>query len=323
MRIEMSGYGGPDVLRVVDAPEVDPTERRVRVHVTAAGVNRADLFIRSGEWPQGGDWPYVPGLELVGTVEAVGADCRLSVGDRVITMMQRLGGIHGIRAGGYQRRAVVPESTLAILPRSLSRMDAATLGLPGVTAWKSLQALDVRAGQRVLVQAGSSAVGQMALRLLRAFGCEAVATGTRPEKFDAMRAAGAEDVIWTRDPDTPEWWRGHAHVDAVLELVGAPTFQGSLTMLRPGGRLVLAGATGGDQLAFEAWELTRPKTLLGYSSETLTRDELQESIDTLSRFVERDLVQLPEPNVFPMAEVVEAHRQMEAGELVGRVLLKP
>ena len=323
MRIEMSEYGGPDVLRVVEAPVQVPGPGEVRVQVTAAGVNRADLFIRSGAWPQGGEWPYVPGLELVGTVEATGPDCRLSVGDRVITMMQRLGGIHGTRAGGYQRRAVVPEATLAVLPRSLSRLDAATLGLPAVTAWASLQALEIEAGQRVLVQAGSSAVGQMALRLLRAHGCEAIATGTRPEKFDAMRAAGADDVIWTRDPKDARWWRGHAQVDRVLELVGGPTFQGSLHLLAPGGRLVLAGATGGDQLAFEAWELTRPKTLLGYSSETLTRDALQQTIDTLSRFVERALVPLPEPNVFAMTDVAEAHRQLEAGELVGRVLLTP
>jgi NADPH2:quinone reductase len=323
VRIEMSEYGGPEVLRVVEAQPEAPGPGQVRIHVAAAGVNRADLFIRSGVWPQGGDWPYVPGLELVGTIEAVGDGCRMSIGDRVITMMQQLGGIHGVRPGGYQRHAVVPESTLAILPRSLSRMDAATLGLPAVTAWMSLQALDVRAGQRVLVQAGSSAVGQLALRLLRAFGCESVATGTRPEKFDAMRAAGADDVIWTADPENPEWWRGHAHVDRVLELVGAPTFHGSLQMLSAGGRLVLAGATGGDQLAFEAWELTRPKTLLGYSSETLTRQQLQDAIDTLSRFVERDLVPLPQANVFPMADAAEAHRQMEAGALVGRVLLTP
>src|SRR5262245_31046162 len=97
LAIEMDGYGPPDVLHAVDRPAREPGPGEAVVRVAVAAVNRADCFIRSGKWRQAGPFPYVPGLEACGTVARVGPGVALRPGDRVITMMQRMAGIHGER----------------------------------------------------------------------------------------------------------------------------------------------------------------------------------------------------------------------------------
>src|SRR5262245_10433491 len=96
LAIEMENYGPPEVLRAVERAPRELADDEVSIRSVLIGVNRADCFIRAGTWPQAGEFPYVPGLEACGTVEAVGsAVTSVAPGDRVITMMQRLGGIHG------------------------------------------------------------------------------------------------------------------------------------------------------------------------------------------------------------------------------------
>src|SRR5262249_10868683 len=147
-----------------------------------AGVNRADLFIRQGEWAVlSGRFPYVPGLEVAGTVEAVGAGVTsVKPGNRVITMMQRLGGVHGVRPGGYQSHVCVHAGVLVPIPDGLDTELAGTFGLPAVTAERALRVLSIYPGDRVLVQGGSSAVGTMAIQMVRALGGVPIATGTSP-----------------------------------------------------------------------------------------------------------------------------------------------
>lgn len=320
LRVEMHEYGGPDVLTCVEREPDTPGPGEVRVSVTAAGVNRADLFIRAGTWTQGGPWPYVPGLELVGTVEALGDDVPFRVGDRVITMMQRLGGIHGLRAGGYQARAVVPADTLALLPKSLSSVDAATLGLPAVTAYLALRRLGLQAGQRVLIHAGSSAVGQVAIRLARLSGADIVVSGRRSARFGALIDAGADEVL---DTSREDWARAVLPVDRVLDLVGRDTFPGTLKILAAGGRVLVAGATSGPELPLSAWDLMRGVEITGWSSESLDRDGLQAAVDVLARLVERGLLALPPCTSFALGDAALAHGAMEAGQVLGRVLLRP
>src|SRR5688572_1485262 len=143
LTVEMDRYGPPDVLHAVDRPARAPGPGEAAIRVAVAGVNRADCFIRSGEWIQAGGFPYVPGLEAAGTVEDVGEGVALRPGDRVITMMQRMGGIHGERPGGYQERLVAPASTLARVPDGLELETAGALGLAAVTALLAIEALAV------------------------------------------------------------------------------------------------------------------------------------------------------------------------------------
>lgn len=320
LAVQMRGYGGPEALEAREASAPLPGPGEVVVATSHAGVNRADLFIRSGTWPQAGGWPYVPGLECCGTVAAAGEGSELRTGERVITMMQGLGGIHGRRAGGYQERVLLPASTLARLPASLSLADAAALGLPAVTALLALERLEVAPGARLLVHAGSSAVGLAAIQIARHRGATVVATGTSPGKFDAIRDAGAAEVISTREEG---WSRGVAQVDRVLDLVGSATFAPTVELMAPGGRLVFAGGTSGGDLALSGWSLMRPVTITGYSSETLTAPELARAMVDLAELVRSGAIRVPIPSCFPLARAADAHRAMEEGRITGRVLLVP
>jgi NADPH2:quinone reductase len=319
--IEMTGYGGPEVLVPVRRPARAPGEGEVAVRAVVCGVNRADLFIRSGAWPIGGPFPYVPGLEVAGIVEAVGpGESDLQSGEPVITMMQRLGGIHGTRPGGYQTRVVVPASTLVRVPDGLEVSEAGALGLPFVTALLSLDRLDPPPRGRVLVHAGSSAVGMMALQILRARGAHVIATSTSAEKFDAIRAAGATEVVSTREQ---RWHEQVGRVDAVLDLVGRATFAASVGALVPGGRLVFAGGTTGGDLSFSGWDLMRPVTLTGYSSESLTQSELASAVASMASLSQRGLLRASVLHRFPLARAADAHRALSDGHLAGRVVLLP
>jgi NADPH:quinone reductase len=318
--IQMERYGPPDVLVPVELPDHAPPPDEVVVRSVVSGVNRSDLLIRSGEWPVlSGAFPYVPGLEVAGVVEQVGANVgSVKHGDRVITMMQRLGGAHGVRPGGYQSHVCVHAGVLVPIPDGLDTELVGLFGLPAVTAEQGLRALAVQPGDRVLVQGGSSAVGTMAIQLVRALGGVPIATGTSPAKFELMRQCGAKQVVDTRSPD---WAKQVDPVHGVLDTVGRATFKESVSLLRPGGKLVFVGGTSGGEVAFSAWDLMGPVTLTGYSSETLTRDALSESIQEISRLAARGALAVHQVLRVPLREAARAHRELESGRVAGRVVL--
>lgn len=316
LRIEVQAPGAAEVLRPVEVEAGEPGPGEVRVAVVAAGVNRADLWVRSGATPRHHGWPWVPGLELVGTVEAVGKGVKFAIGDRVIAMGQGLG---GLRPGGYQARALVPAATLAVLPRKLSRLDGGVLGLPAVSAWCALRTLGIEPGQTVLIHGAGGAVGQMAIRLARAAGADVFASGIRVERFPALRALGADDVI---DASKPDWTRGVVRMHRILDLVGVVTFPALLGLAAPGGRIVAAGPPSAE-LRVSVGALGRGVQISGWSAETLGRDAVQDAVDGLARFVERGLIGLPAVTSFPLADAARAHAAMEAGHVSGRVLLRP
>jgi NADPH2:quinone reductase len=261
-----------------------------------------------------------PGVELVGTVEAVGPGVRFVPGDRVIATGPRVGGASSGGPGSYRSRAVVPAAALAVLSRGVSRLDAAALGLPAVAAWEALKKLGLRPGERVLVHAGNSAVGQAAIRLARLSGAEVAASGRRPERFGSLRAAGADETL---DTSSPEWWRRVLPFDAIVDLLGGSAFEATLGLLAPGGRLVQVGSLDGEGLRLPEGLLRRGIHVTGWSIDSLTTADLQAAIDALARFVERGLLKVPPCTAFPLSEAAAAHAAMDAGQLVGRVVLRP
>ena len=318
LRIEMDRPGPPEVLRAVDHPDREPGPGEAAVRVLVAGVNRADCFIRSGEWTQAGGWPYTPGLEACGVVEAIGPGVSgVAPGDRVITMMQRLGGIHGERPGGYQERLIGPAATLAPVPAGIDPETAGALGLPAVTALLALAVLDARAGSRVLITAATSAVGVMAIQLLASTGCRVIASGRSAARLEPLRDLGVDEIVVT-----DESWRRLDPVDRVFDLAGSASFAGAVDRLAPGGRLVFVGGTSGGELAFSGWALMRPVTLTGYSTETLDRAQLAAAMIELAGAAGRGL-RVPLVTRVPLADAAAAHRLLEEGQNPGRVVLVP
>lgn len=323
--IQMDGYGSPDVLHLTEVQLPPVAADEVRFRVLAAAVNRADIEIRSGNWsilaPQ--PFPYTPGLEALGDVVEVGsAVTQIGVGDRVITMMQQLGGIHGIRPGGYQEFVTVEAAKVAPVPKDLDPRAVAALGLAAVTAYNGLKRLDLRTGQTVVVHGATGGVGSAAVAIAHALGARVIATSSSSSKDAYLHSIGADEIVNLRQQSLVERY-GARSLDAVLETVGERTFRDSVAVLRQGGHLCLVGAASGENLSLIAWDLMQDLHLTGYSSENLTGDDLRADMQRICGWLAGGQIAAPPYQVFPLAAAAEVHTLMEQGTLTGRALLIP
>lgn len=322
--IEIDRYGGPDELvwRAVSRPP--PAAGEVRIRTLFAAVNRADVEIRRGAWPivRPEPFPYTPGLEVVGVVDALGPEVDgVATGDHAITMMQRLGGIWGERPGGYGEFVVVGADAIATFG-DVDAEQMAALGLVAVTAAEGLERLALRPGARVVVHGAGGGVGSAAVAMASARGAEVIAILPRGGKEDYVCSLGAARVVRLDEAGLIDTL-GARSVDAVLETTGARTFADSAAVLRRGGRLCLVGALTGPELRLSAWDLLQELELTGWSSENLTGHGLREHVAQIAELVRGGRLAAPAITRFAMAEAAQAHAQLERGELAGRALLCP
>jgi len=321
--VVMRRYGPPEVLALatITVPPLAADELRIRSIVSA--VNHSDLEIRAGRWPvrKEDPFPYVPGLEVVGDVVEVGSAVHhLRVGDRVITMMQGLGGVRAERPGGYAEYVTVGAAAAARLPAEVDPLDMAALGLVGVTAYEGLVRLGDLGGKRIVVTGASGGVGSAATAIARARGATVVAVVSRPERSDYVRSVGAHEVV-IGSPESLRAALGEGSIDGVLDTVAGDLFGPCVAALRPGGTLSLVGATGGNEVHLDVWPLMQPATLTGYSSESLDGDALRRDIAALSDLVVRGILTPPARRVMPLGEAAAAHALLERRGVEGRLLL--
>lgn len=324
--IVMRRYGGPEELHLeeVDLGPLGPTE--VRVRTTYAAVNHTDLRIRAGDWPvrKADPFPYVPGVEVLGVVVETGPGAgRWKLGDRVITMMQGLGGVRAERSGGYQAFVTVDADAVAAVPDLTSESSAgmAAYGLAGVTAYWGLRRMGALDGKRVLVTGASGGVGSAAVSIARAMGAEVHGVVTRSCLVAYARDMGATEVTVAprgQAPDMPA-----RRFDGVLDTVGGNLFAANVAALRSGGVLSLVGAVAGGDVSFDAWHLITPVTLTGYSTETLDGETLREAVDDIGRWLARGAVRPPGFEVFSLGEASYVHGLLAAPGATGRFLLAP
>jgi NADPH:quinone reductase len=323
--VVMRRYGPPDVLEYteVSLPAVGPDE--VRIRSIASAVNHTDLEIRAGNWPvqKNKPFPYIPGVEVVGDVEEVGeAVQKVRPGDRMITMMQGLGGVRGTRAGGYAEYVTVAADVLAPVPSGVNPYDIAAVGLVGVTAYEGLRRIGPLAGRRIVVTGAAGGVGSAATVIARDQSASVIAVISRPEQADYVRALGADEVIITSKDDLTSSLKSES-VDGVLDAVGGDLFGPCVAALRSGGTLSLVGAVGGSEVKFDAFELTRPVTLTGYSSENLDGEALRHAVAALGELLLRGRIRVLARRTMPLAEAAKAHALLEQGGVTGRMLLVP
>ncbi|EZP71505.1 NAD(P)H quinone oxidoreductase, PIG3 family [Novosphingobium resinovorum] len=321
--LRMTQYGGPEVLELTEVSVPTPGPGEIRVRTRYAGINYTDLKIRAGLWPIRGSspFPYVPGVEVVGEIEAIGADVQdLDPGQAVITMMQGLGGVRAQRDGGYAEFVVVAADAVAVIPDGVDALAMAALGLPGVTAFEGLRRLGPIGGGRILITGAAGGVGAAATSIAKASGATVTALITRKEQIDYVRSQGAHDVIvGSRDAARD---LGASRFDAVFDVVGGTGFGVHVASLRDGGALCLVGAAGGGDVGFDAWQLIRPITLTGYSTETLDGPSLRDAIARLGTLIASGNIVPPRHRLVPLDAAAEAHREIERGNSE-RVLLIP
>ncbi|MES2432892.1 MAG: NADP-dependent oxidoreductase [Pseudomonadota bacterium] len=322
--VQMHSYGPPEVL--IYAPlrlaPLQPDE--VRIRTIASAVNHTDLEIRSGNWPirKQDPFPYVPGVEVVGEIAEVGSSVSgLYPGDRVITMMQGLGGVRGERHGGYAELVTVAADAVALIESAVDPYVMAALGLGGVTAYEGLRKVGDLAGKHILVTGAAGGVGSAAVAIAKAQGAAVTGVVSRAGQADYVRSLGADEVVVSTS-DAPLELEVSSF-DGILDTVGAAVFASSLKALRAGGVLSLVGAVGGSDVRLDLWELIRPITLTGYSSETLDGATLRHAIAAIAGWVQDGSISAPCYTTVPMAEAARAHAMLESRGISGRVLLVP
>jgi NADPH:quinone reductase len=318
--VVMRKTGPPEVLQVESLPVAALHPSEVWIRTLAAAVNHTDLEIRAGNWTIRREpaLPYVPGVEVVGQIVDTGAAVEWpGVGDRVITMMQGLAGVRAVRPGGYQDFVTVDADAVAPVPDGADSLEAAALGLASVTARQGFETIGPLEGRRIAVTGAAGGVGSAAVALAAAKGAEVIAVVRDAARSAHLRKAGAAVVV-DDVADIPS-----RSLDGVLDTVVGALFEPLLGALRDGGVLSVVGAVGGDFVTFSAWELIRPLTLTGYSSEDLDGASLRRATGEIFDLTQAGQLRPPSLQTVPLADAADAHRVLEQGGIQGRVLLVP
>lgn len=318
--VVMEHYGPPDVLHYIPVSLAPNSAGELRIKTLFAAVNHTDLEIRAGNWPikKASPFPYVPGVEVVGVVDAVGNDVRdVHVGQTVITMMQGLAGVRADRPGGYADFVTVDARSVAIVMEGIDPIELAVLGLGAVTAHGALAKCGVLDGKRVLVAGATGGVGSAVTALARAAGGTVVGLASRANHVDEARRLGALEVAISPDALRP------SSVDCVIDSVAGPLFGPCVNALRPNGILCLVGAVAGASVAFDAWQLIKLLTLTGYSTEEVNGVALQDAIGSICSLLRAKRIKIPKYVVMTLREAASAHNKLEKREISGRILLVP
>ena len=313
---------GPDgVLRVTDRPQPKPGPSEVLIRVEAAGVNRPDVLQRLGKHPPPAGASDLPGLEVAGTIAGVGgAVTRWQPGDPVCALLA---------GGGYAEYCIAPEAQCLPIPRGLKAIEAAALPETFFTVWTNLfQHGTLKTGERILIHGGTSGIGTTAIQLARVRGAEVFATAGSDEKCAACERLGATAFNY-RTQDFVEAVRGATGthgVDVVLDVVGGDYAQRNLDCLAEFGRLVQLGLLGGGHATINLGAVMKKRiTITG----SMLRPRSVEEKGVIARDLEAKVWPLLAAGhvapvidrTLPLTSAAEAHRLLEAGEVVGKIVL--
>jgi len=320
--------GGPAVLQMTDAPVPSPGPGQVLIRVEAVSVNFADVMRRRGDrYPYPTTFPFVPGSEIAGIVEDVGADVTSVIpGDSVFA----LAGPDG--STGYAQFALANAAQVNRLPPGLSSAEAAALVVAGGTAILALQGAGrLVDGETVLVQAAAGGVGSYAVQLAKLLGAgRVIGLASTPEKRKAALMLGADHALdYTRDGwvDDVRVLTEERGVDLVLEMTGGPVFGQSLATLAPFGRSVFYGYASGDSFAVDPQNLLKPnQSVIGFNLGGWFQHKPREAfaaLQTLIGHVLAGAVKAQIGHVLPLSRAADAHRMLENRETTGKIILQP
>lgn len=335
--IQITGYGETDKLVLKELPDPHPGPGEVAIDVKASGLNFADILCRLGLYVNAPPPPFVPGLEVAGTIAAVGPGVTdLKPGDRVVSVTF---------FGGYATRVVVPAIAACRLPEAVPFAEAAGMAVTGVTADHALLvAGGLRAGETVLIQAAAGGVGLHAVQMAQRVGARVIATcgGERKVRY-LQEQFGLEHVIDYRREDVPTAVRriAPAGLDVLLDSIGGAFIGTGMKLLAPNGRFVsIGGATfvsGGRRnwlhLAMEYLKTPRlhPMTLLGESKAFIGVQMLilgRDRPEVLRRALERVVAETVAGRLrtvvdaaMPADRVGEAHRLLQGRGTIGKLVI--
>lgn len=320
--IEISEPGGPDVLKLVDRPDPTPGPGEVLIQVSAAGVNRPDVFQRQGRYAPPPGTSDLPGLEVAGRIVSgdVG-DTGLAVGDRVCAL---------VAGGGYAEYCVAPAAQCLPVPKGLSDVEAAGLPETYFTVWSNVfDRGRLSAGESLLVHGGASGIGTTAIQLASALGHTVYATAGSDERARAVEGLGASLCINYRTHDYVEEIRRVTDgkwVDVVLDMVAGDYINRNIQCLADDGRIVIIALLGGAKATIDCGQILRRRL-------TITGSTLRPRPVAFKGAIAQSLLRNVWPLLeagkirpvihaeFPLAQARDAHALMDAGDQIGKIIL--
>jgi putative PIG3 family NAD(P)H quinone oxidoreductase len=320
--ITATNPGPPDVLIWAQVPDPVVRPGEVLVATRAAGVNRADLAQRAGHYPPPPGTSPVLGLECSGRIEAIGSDVEgWAIGDEVCAL---------VAGGAYAELVAAPARQLLPAPAGVSLVEAAGLPEAACTVWSTVfQAAALRAGETLLVHGGTSGIGTFAIQLARALGVRVFTTAGTPEKCARAVALGAEVAVDYRQADFVSAVRDHTGgrgVDVILDVVGGEYLARNLDVLAPDGRLVVIAHQQGRRAEIDLGVVMAKRATL-YSAGLRARPLDQKAAIVAAvrthvwPLVGSGAIKVIVQAAIPMPDAAVAHRMLEAGDHVGKILL--
>jgi putative PIG3 family NAD(P)H quinone oxidoreductase len=314
--------GGPDVLTLAERPDPEPAAGEVVLAVAASAVNRADLLQRQGHYPPPPGASDVLGLECSGTVAAVGPDVEgWRVGDEVCALLA---------GGGYAEKVAVPAGQVMPLPPGVDLVTAAALPEVACTVWSNVYMVaNLQPEETLLVHGGAGGIGTFAIQLAHALGSRVVTTAGSEAKLEVCRSLGADVTVNYREQDFVEEVRSATDgrgVDVILDNMGAKYLGRNVEALATQGRLVVIGMQGGSKGELDLGVLLRKRAAVAATA--LRSRPVGEKAAICAAVVEHVWPLVAQGKVkpvvherFPLAEAAAAHREVEEGGHIGKVLL--
>ncbi|PYS40838.1 MAG: NADPH:quinone reductase [Acidobacteria bacterium] len=317
--IRVSEFGGPEVLKIQDVADPKADSGQVLVRIKAAGVNPVDTYIRAGAYARKPNLPFTPGTDAGGIVEAVGPNVkRFKAGDRVYTN----GSITGVCA----ELALCEESRVHHLPGKISFAQGAALGVPYGTAYRALfQRGRTKAGETVLVHGATGGVGVACVQFARAAGLTVIGTGGTEKGRALVAEQGAHHVLDHRASDYDKQLLNITEgrgVDLITEMLANVNLARDLTMLAPGGRVVVIGNRGNVEInPREA--MTREAAIFGLTLFAATEADLREIHAAIIAGLENGTVRPFVGHELPLADAPRAHQFVMEPGAYGKIVLVP
>ncbi|OIK14496.1 quinone oxidoreductase [Bacillus sp. MUM 13] len=319
--IQISKYGGPDVLELIDMEKPVPAPDEVLIEIHASGVNYADTARREGQYVVPTPLPFIPGAEAAGIISESGASVSrdLKPGTRVVCLVD---------SGGYSEYVRVHAASVIPIPDDMDYQAAASIPLQGLSAYHILKTMGrVQKGETVLIHAAAGGVGLLAVQLAKIFGAgKVIATASSPEKLKLAEDMGADVLI----DYTEEGWEervleaAEKGVDVALEMAGGSVFKKTLRCLAPFGRIIVYGNASGEPYRMNPQILMRRnQSVMGFFLPQIMKkpELLQSSIKDLFTYVSDGRLKLSIGGVYPLDQAAKVHKDLQSRLTKGKLIL--
>ncbi len=321
--VDISQPGDATVLEIRERPIPKPANGEILIKVAAAGLNRADIMQRNGHYPPPPGASDLLGLEVSGSIAALGPDVdQLSVGDEVCALLA---------GGGYAEYCTAPATSCLPIPKSLNIIESAAVPETFFTVWTNVFMRGrLTKGERFLIHGGTSGIGTTAIQLANTFGAEVYATAGSAEKCETCIELGATVAINYRESDFEEQIKAKTDgkgVDLILDIMGGSYFKKNLSCLAMEGRLVIIATQGGLKSELNVLPIMLKRlTVTGSTLRPRTAEQKAEIAQELKAYawplLDTGQVKPVIDSIFPMQKIRDAHERLESGSHIGKIIMQ-